>query len=111
MRDLLDETSMPLNAFRQIRFRSQSPLGIAMATRAKRKSAGQPMVRCDGSLSCGVLAVAEFLKTAEKQYRSGERELRTWLPTALDDLQCDDRLELMAILLGHAFDTAKKPRA
>jgi hypothetical protein len=46
---------------------------------------------------------------AEERYRSrGEQELRTSLATALNNLQHDDRVELMAILLGHAFDNHKK---
>ena len=72
---------------------------------------GRGMARRD-ALSRGVLAVAEFVQVAEKRYRSGgEQELRSWLATALNELlQHNDRVELMAILLGHAFDTSQKTR-
>jgi hypothetical protein len=82
-----------------------------MAARARKKSVSRGMARRD-ALSRGVLAVAEFVQVAEKRYRSGgEQELRSWLATALNELlQHNDRVELMAILLGHAFDTSQKTR-
>jgi hypothetical protein len=82
-----------------------------MAARARKKSVGRAMARRD-ALSSGVLVVAEFVQVAEKRYRSGgERQLRSWLATALNELQHNDRVELMAILLGHAFDTSQETRA
>lgn len=82
-----------------------------MAARAGKKSISRSIARSD-ALSRGLLAVAEFVQVAEKKYRSGgEQELRSWLATALNELQHNDRVELMAILLGHAFDTSQKTQA
>jgi hypothetical protein len=87
-------------------------LEIAMVARARKKSVSRSIARRD-ALSRDVLAVAEFVQVAEKRYRSGgERELRSWLSTALNELlQHNDRVELVAILLGHAFDSVQKTQA
>ena len=83
-----------------------------MAARARRKPVSRAIAQRH-ALSRGLLAVAEFVQVAEKRYRSGgDRELRSWLATALNDLlQYNDRVELMAILLGHAFDSVQKTQA
>ena len=56
----------------------------------------------------GKPAVVRFIYSAQDRYVSGgEKELRAWLAVALDELPPKDRAEMIAMLLGAAFDAEK----
>jgi hypothetical protein len=56
----------------------------------------------------GKPAVVRFIYSAQDRYTSGgEKELRAWLAVALDELPQKDRAEMIAMLLGAAFDAEK----
>ena len=57
----------------------------------------------------GKPAVVRFIRTAQDRFASGgEKELRAWIAVALDELEREDRAEIVAMLLGAVFDTSKK---